>query len=257
MSFTFQAAFDLSGKVALVTGGASGIGNAISSALAERGARVAIADLSAAAADAAAALSGEGHIGITGDITKPGEPERIVADAVNRLGRLDILINNAGVAVIEQAEDVTDAAWDFQMAVNLKGPFVMSRAAFPALCRAAADGGGARVVNIASQASFIALDGHLAYCASKAGVLMLTKVMAAEWGEFGITVNAISPTVVNTELGRRVWAGEVGETFRRKLPVGRFAEPEEIALAVLYLASGAAGMITGENLVVDGGFTIQ
>jgi len=102
----------------------------------------------------------------------------------------------------------------------------------------------------------IALEKHVAYCSSKAGVLGLTQVLAAEWAQYGISVSAISPTVVETELGRRAWAGEVGVAMKKKIPVGRFAQPEEIAIAALYLASGASGMITGANLIVDGGYTI-
>ncbi len=246
-------AFDFAGKTALVTGGASGIGAAIAHALAVHGAKVAVADLNPAAEDTAAALPGGGHCAHMADITAPGEAARAVAAATGAFGRLDILVNNAGVALLERAEAVTDEGWDLTMAVNLRAPFLMARAAFPALRNA----GAGRIVNMASQAAFVALDRHLSYCASKAGLLGLTKVLALEWAPYGITVNAISPTVVETELGRKAWAGEAGEAMKRKIPVGRFAQPEEIAQAALFLASEAAGMITGSNLVVDGGYTIQ
>lgn len=252
-SYSFDAAFNMTGKVVLVTGGGAGIGRAIAHVFADRGANLALADISEGVVGTVAALPGGGHLSIVGDITNSGEAERAVALTVGEFGRLDVLVNNAGIAILEPAESTTDAAWDRTMAVNLKAPFQMARAAFSALSQA----GSGRIVNIASQASFIALDRHLAYTTSKAGILGMTRVLAAEWAKFGITVNAISPTVVETELGRKAWAGELGEAFKRKIPVGRFAQPEEIALAVLYLASGAAGMITGENLVVDGGFTIQ
>lgn len=245
--------FDFTGKAALVTGGAAGIGAAIAQALAAHGAKVVIADLNPAAADTARALPGGGHCAHVADITALGEAARAVAAATGAFGRLDILVNNAGVVLLERAEAVTDQDWDLTMAVNLRVPFLMARAAFPALRSA----GAGRIVNLASQAAFVALDRHLAYCASKAGLLGLTKVLALEWALHGITVNAISPTVVETELGRKAWAGEVGEAMKRKIPVGRFAQPEEIAQAALFLASGAAGMITGANLVVDGGYTIQ
>ncbi len=244
---------DFAGRAALVTGGAAGIGAAIAHALAAQGARIAVVDLSPAAADTAAALPGGGHCAHVADITAPGEAARAVAAAVGALGRLDILVNNAGVVLLEQAEAVTDADWDLTMAVNLRAPFLMARAAFPAL----RDSGAGRVVNLASQAAFVALDRHLAYCTSKAGLLGMTKVLALEWASHGITVNAISPTVVETELGRKAWAGEVGVAMKRKIPVGRFAQPKEIAHATLFLASQGAGMITGANLVVDGGYTIQ
>lgn len=250
---SFEAAFDMTGKVALVTGAAAGIGQAIAQVFADRGASVALVDLAESVAAVAEQLGGGPHLALVADVTRAGEAERTVAETLARFGRLDVLVNNAGVARLEAAAQTSDDDWDLTMAVNLKAPFLMSRAAFPALSRA----GAGRIVNLASQAALVALDRHLAYCTSKAGILGLTRVLAAEWARHGITVNAISPTVVETELGRRAWAGEVGAAMRMKIPVGRFAQPDEIAMAALYLASGAAGMITGENLVVDGGYTIQ
>ncbi len=244
---------DFTGKAALVTGGAAGIGAAIVHALAANGAKIAVVDLSPAAADVAAALPGGGHCAHVADITVPGEAARAVAAATRALGRLDILVNSAGVVLLERAEAMTDEDWDLTMAVNLRAPFLMARAAFPALRSA----GAGRIINLASQAAFVALDRHLAYCTSKAGLLGMTKVLALEWASHGITVNAISPTVVETALGRKAWAGEVGVAMKRKIPVGRFAQPEEIAHAALFLASEGAAMITGANLVVDGGYTIQ
>lgn len=110
-----------------------------------------------------------------------------------------------------------------------------------------------KIINIASQAGIVTLDKHVAYCVSKAGLISMTKVLALEWGEFGVTVNAIAPTVVLTEMAEKAWAGEVGEAMKKKIPIGRFALPQEIAAAVLFLASDAANMITGETLVIDGG----
>ena len=118
-------------------------------------------------------------------------------------------------------------------------------------------GKGGKIINLASQAGVVGLDKHVAYCTSKAGIIGMTKVLALEWAEFHINVNSISPTVVLTELGKKAWAGEVGEAMKKKIPVGRFAFPEEIAAVALFLASDAAAMITGENIVIDGGFTIQ
>ena len=250
---TLDAVFDFAGKAALVTGGAAGIGAAIAEALAARGAKVALVDMNPATPDKARALPHGGHVACVADLTRPGEAGRAVAEAVGALGRLDILVNSAGIVRLAAAEAVPDEDWDLTMAINLRAPFVLARAAFPAL----RDAGAGRVINLASQAAFVALDQHLAYCTSKAGLLGMTKVLALEWAAHGITVNAISPTVVETELGRKAWAGEVGEAMKRKIPTGRFAQPEEIALAALFLASPGAGMITGANLVVDGGYTIQ
>lgn len=116
---------------------------------------------------------------------------------------------------------------------------------------------GGSIINLASQAGVVALPNHLAYCASKAGVIGLTQVLALEWGPHNVRVNAISPTVVLTELGRKAWSGEVAEQMKQKIPLRRFAEPQDIAASALFLAGDAAAMITGANLVVDGGYTIQ
>jgi NAD(P)-dependent dehydrogenase (short-subunit alcohol dehydrogenase family) len=251
--FNFEAAFDMTGKVVLVTGGAVGIGRAIAIAFAGRGASVVLADLNEGVEETTSALPGGQHSAVVADITQSGEADRVVAAALERHERIDVLVNNAGIALLESAEQVSDDDWDRTMAVNLKAPFLMARAAFAALCQS----GAGRIINLASQASIVALDRHLAYCTSKAGMVGMTRVLAAEWAKYGITVNAISPTVVETELGRKAWGGEAGAAMKRKIPTGRFAQPEEIAMAALYLGSGAAGMVTGENLVVDGGYSIQ
>ena len=250
-SFSFDKAFDMTGKVVLVTGGAAGIGQAIATAFAERGARLALADLSPAVSETAAQLPGKGHFSIVADISVPSEPDRVVAAVVKEFGQINVLVNNAGVGMLEWAEKMSDEIWDRTIAVNLSAPFRMARAAFAALRKC----GAGCIINMASQAAVIALDKHAAYCSSKAGILGLTNVLAAEWAQYGITAAAISPTVVETELGRRAWAGEVGAAMKKKIPAGRFAQPEEIAMAAVYLASGAARMITGANLVIDGGYT--
>jgi NAD(P)-dependent dehydrogenase (short-subunit alcohol dehydrogenase family) len=249
---TFAGAFDLGGKVAVVTGAAGGIGAPVAALLAERGARLALVDRSEAVRDAAARL-GPGHLAFVADVNDEALAAEIVARVAAEAGGVDILVNNAGTATLARAEETPAAVWDETMAVNLRAPFLWARETGKAMLAA---GRGGRIVNIASQAAVIALEGHLAYCASKAGLLGMTRVLALEWGPHGITCNAILPTVVETELGRKVWAGEVGEAFKRKIPSRRFAQPEEIALAVLYLASGAAGMVNGAELVVDGGYPI-
>ncbi len=252
MPRTFAQALDFSQKIVLITGGASGIGFAIASCFVAQGARVALTDTSDAVERIAAAFD-NGSAGWVGDVSDEARTEAIVADVITRFGRIDVLVNNAGVGLIEPAETTSTALWDKTMAVNLRGPFLYARA----VGRHMLECGAGRIVNMASQAALVGLDRHVAYSASKAALLGMTRVLAGEWGPRGITVNAISPTVVETELGRRAWAGEVGEQFKRKIPMGRFAQPEEIAFAVLYLASDAAAMVNGENLVVDGGYTTQ
>ena len=250
MEFSFDRAFSLQGQVALITGAATGIGKAIATLFAERGATLALVDRSDAVRETARAL-GTQHLALVADVADEAATVATVARTLERLGRIDILVNNAGIGPLARAEETSAELWDTTMAVNLRGSFLYAREAGKAMITR----GYGRIINLASQAALVALDRHLAYCASKAGVLGMTRVLAMEWGRYGITVNAISPTVTETELGRSGWAGEVGVAFRKKIPTGRFAQPEEIALAALYLASGAAGMINGENLVVDGGYT--
>ncbi len=245
-------AFSLAGRVALVTGGASGIGLSIAEAFAARGARLALVDRDAAVGEVAARL-GPDHIGITVDVTEADAPQRTVAAVVDRLGGLDVLVNNAGIVRLAPASDATRADWDLTLAVNLTAPFLFAQAAGAHMV---AKGYG-RIVNLASQAASVALQSHVAYCTSKAALLGMTRVLALEWGPHGVTVNAISPTVVETELGRKAWAGPVGEAMKALIPTRRFAQPEEIALAALYLASPAAAMVNGADLAIDGGYTIQ
>ncbi len=248
----FEAAFDMTGKTVLVTGAAAGIGRAMAGAFAARGAHLALIDRDEAVHATAASL-GDGHLSVTADVSVAPAVEAAVAQTIERFGAIDVLINNAGIVRLDAAVDTSEADWDATMAVNLKAPFLVAKAVGRAMI---ARGKGGRIVNMASQAAVVALDRHLAYCTSKAGILGLTRVLALEWARQGITVNAISPTVVETELGRKAWAGAVGEAMKQKIPTGRFAQPEEIAMAALYLASGAAAMVTGENLVIDGGYTI-
>ncbi len=253
MPSPFEQAFDLSGQVALITGGASGIGLAVAELFADRGAHLVLLDLSENVHAVAQRLPGE-HLGVACNVADVAQLGAAVARAVERFSRLDILVNNAGVALLDRADAVKESDWDKTMAINLKAPFFLAQAV-AAVMKEQASGG--RIVNLASQASVIALERHVAYCASKAALVSMTQVLAVEWAPMGITVNAVSPTVVETELGKKAWAGDVGEAMKKKIPTGRFAQPAEIAAAILYLVSGHAGMITGENLIIDGGYTVQ
>jgi NAD(P)-dependent dehydrogenase (short-subunit alcohol dehydrogenase family) len=190
---------------------------------------------------------------IIGDITDSGFHKRIVDGAIGRFGGIDILVNCAGIALLDDAENLSEDYWDRTMQINLKAAFMLSQAVGRHMIKS----GGGKIVNIASQASVVSLDRHVAYCASKAGLVSVTQVLAAEWAEYGINVNAISPTVVLTELGKIAWAGEAGEAMKRLIPAGRFGFPDEIAACAAYLASDAANLITGANIVIDGGFTIK
>jgi len=247
--------FSLKGKVALITGGARGIGKAIAVLFAKNGARIVLVDLDPVVESVAQEIStlGDKSIAAVADITRKDEVEKAVAVALREFGTIDILVNNAGVAYLDDAENLSEEYWDKTMAVNLKAPFLLAQA----VGRVMIQKKRGKIINIASQAGVIALDKHVAYCASKAGLIGMTKVLALEWAEFGINVNAIAPTVILTELGKKAWAGEVGEAMKKKIPLRRFGYPEEVAAAALYLASPASDLVTGETLVIDGGYTIQ
>jgi NAD(P)-dependent dehydrogenase (short-subunit alcohol dehydrogenase family) len=244
--------FPVAGKTAVVTGGASGIGAAIVAAFAAKGARVAVLDLNAGAA-ADAARRHPGAMSAACNVADPASVETAVAAVERDFGRIDILVNSAGIVDLAPAEAISLTAWQRTLDINLTGSFLVAQAVGR---RMIASGGGA-IINLASQAGSVAIDGHVAYCASKFGVIGLTKTLALEWGRHGITVNSISPTVVLTELGKKAWEGPKGDAMKAQIPMGRFAEPEEIAAAAVFLASPGARMINGADLVVDGGFTVK
>ncbi|MEZ2131437.1 MULTISPECIES: SDR family oxidoreductase [unclassified Sinorhizobium] len=245
--------FSLGGKVALVTGGASGIGSAIASALAAKGAVVGVIDINESVARSKADELGSGAKSFVCDVSNAQSVQSVVASAEAAFGHIDIVVNSAGVAMLAPAEDLDLNAWDKTIDINLKGTFLVSQAAGRAMIKA---GKGGKIINMASQAGTVAIDQHVAYCASKFGVIGLSKTLAAEWGKYGITVNTISPTVVLTDLGRKAWDNPRGEALKQRIPVGRFAFPEEIAAAAVFLASNGADMINGADLLVDGGYTI-
>ena len=245
--------FGMNGKVALVTGGSSGIGWAIASAFAEKGATVALLDIQAEAAEAKAAALGHGAKAFACDVSDPESVRSAVEGVARAFGSVDVAVNSAGIVALAPAEDLGLDAWDRTIAINLKGTFLVSQAVGRLMIKA---GRGGRIINLASQAGTVAIEEHAAYCASKFGVIGLSKTLAAEWGRHKITVNTISPTVVLTDLGRKAWSGEKGEAAKKRIPSGRFAYPEEIAAAAVFLASDGAAMINGADLVVDGGYTI-
>ncbi|EML7934141.1 D-threitol dehydrogenase, partial [Providencia rettgeri] len=178
---------------------------------------------------------------------------QMVEHVIEHYGRLDIVVNSAGIVALAPAENLSESDWDLTMNVNLKGTFLVCQAAGNVMI----NNGKGKIINMASQAGVIALDQHVAYCASKAAIIGLTQVLALEWSPKGIQTNAISPTIVMTELGKKAWEGEKGDEMKGKIPARRFAEPSEIAACALFLASDASDMITGHNLVIDGGYSIQ
>jgi NAD(P)-dependent dehydrogenase (short-subunit alcohol dehydrogenase family) len=232
--------FRLDDRVALITGGASGIGAAIGAALAAKGARIAVADI---------AEGSEFHC----EVSDPDSVAQTVGAVVEVHGRIDILVNSAGIVRLGPAEELAVKDWQATIAVNLTGTFLMCQAVGAHML---ATGRGV-IINMASQAATVALDAHVAYCASKFGVVGVSKVLAAEWAGRGVRVNSISPTVVLTELGHQAWDGPKGEALKKLIPSGRFAYPDEVAAAAVYLASDAAGMVNGADLIIDGGYTIK
>lgn len=237
------------GRTAVVTGAAQGIGRAVAEHLAERGARIVAVDLRDSHSES---LPGQGHLGIDRDLTETDAADQVVRQALEVTGGIDILVNSAGVALLARAAELSQQDWDASVAINLTTSFRMAQATGRHMIAR----GYGRIVNLASQASVVALDKHAAYAATKAGIVGVTNVLALEWAPYGVTVNAVSPTVVETELGKRAWAGEVGEKMRALIPTGRFAQPAEVAALIGYLLGEDAAMITGENIRIDGGYSI-
>ncbi|EAF9984508.1 D-threitol dehydrogenase [Listeria monocytogenes] len=249
----FDKDFNITDKVAVVTGAASGIGKAMAELFSEKGAYVVLLDIKEDVKDVAAKINPSRTLALQVDITKKENIEKVVAEIKKVYPKIDLLANSAGVALLEKAEDLPEEYWDKTMELNLKGSFLMAQI----IGREMIATGGGKIVNMASQASVIALDKHVAYCASKAAIVSMTQVLAMEWAPYNINVNAISPTVILTELGKKAWAGQVGEDMKKLIPAGRFGYPEEVAACALFLVSDAASLITGENLIIDGGYTIK
>jgi NAD(P)-dependent dehydrogenase (short-subunit alcohol dehydrogenase family) len=245
--------FSLDGKVAVVTGGASGIGAAIVRAYLAKGSEVAIVDRDVDAARALAGTLGPGVAAFGCDVADAGSVASTAGAVLTAYGRVDVLVNCAGVVLLAPAEELSAQAWDTTLNVNAKGTFLVSQAFGQSMLRR----GQGKIINMASQAASVGLEQHAAYCASKSAVVGLTRVLAIEWGGRGVTVNAISPTVVLTPLGRAAWDGPKGEAMRALIPVGRFAVPEEVAALAVFLASDGANMINGADVLVDGGFTVR
>jgi meso-butanediol dehydrogenase/(S,S)-butanediol dehydrogenase/diacetyl reductase len=249
----------LSGKAALITGGGTGIGSACALAFVAEGARVAICgrrkELLDAVAKKIVAAGGE-CFAVECDVTVRASVDAAVSAAVRALGRLNILVNNAGQSFVGTVEQTTDEDWDRMLAVNLTGTFMVSRAALPELWKA----GGGAIVNIGSYLGLTAFKDRAAYCAAKGGVTMLTKAMALDHARENIRVNCICPAIVETELVRGIFSKSADpERMRREriaqIPLGRMGQPEDVARMAVYLASDEASWVTGVTLPLDGGIT--
>lgn len=241
----------LDGSTAIVTGAGRGIGLAIARHLASRGACVVGVGSSQQVEDSVADLPGNDHVAVRADLSDPNAARHVMDRVVAERGTPQILVNSAGISRVGPAAEVPSEDWRAVMDVNLGGTFFMAREA----ARAMLGVGYGRIVNLGSQAGAVGLEDHATYCASKAAVAGLTRVMAAEWGPHGITVNTVSPTIVATDMGAMAWSGAKGDEARSKIPAGRFADPEEVAAMVGYVVSPEAGMINGADLLIDGGYS--
>jgi 2-deoxy-D-gluconate 3-dehydrogenase len=247
--------FKLDGRCALVTGAATGLGQAIAVALARQGADVAISDRSVDLLGETASMlapSGRRVVTLGIDVRDLDQVRAGVAEAQRGLGKVDILVNNAGINRPAPGLEVKASEWDDHYATNVRGGFFMAQAAAPAMI----ERGWGRVIFISSQSGLIGIPGQPIYCSTKGAVIQLVRTLGVEWAKHGITVNSVAPTFVETNMTRRRLQNPEFRAFvLGKIPAGKLATPQDIAAAVAYLASEQAGMVNCETLRVDGGWT--
>jgi 2-deoxy-D-gluconate 3-dehydrogenase len=251
--------FRIDGRVALVTGTGSGMGKAFAVALAQYGADVALTELpgkEALAEQTAADVQATGRraMVIPLDVTRLPMIQDTVGRVVSEWGKIDVLVNNAGMNIRRMAVDVSEDDWDKVLDTDLKGVFFVAQAVGKHMI---ARGQGGKIVNMASQVGLVAYHSRVAYCAAKAGVINMTRVLAFEWARHGIKVNAVAPTFVNTPFVDKLLKEDavLRQDVISRIPLGRVAEVEDVVGAVVYLASPASDMVTGHTLLVDGGWT--
>ncbi|BDU38133.1 GolD/DthD family dehydrogenase [Vibrio nigripulchritudo] len=259
LSYGVDNTFSLHGKVIAVTGGLGGIAMATNRLYLEKGAKVAVIyppfeqERVSQASEVLSAIAKDAVSFHCCDITQADQVDSTFDQIIEEHGKLDGLVNCAGYVMLQPALEVTAKEWQKQLDVNLTGSFLCAKAAANIFIQHES---GGKIINIASQAATIAIDQHVAYTSAKAGLIGMTKVLALEWAKHKINVNTISPTVVLTPMGEKAWQGEKGEHMKQKIPMGRFAYTDEIAAAILFFTSNGSDMITGADLMIDGGFTI-
>jgi NAD(P)-dependent dehydrogenase (short-subunit alcohol dehydrogenase family) len=250
--------FRLEGRVALVTGGARGLGRVMAEALASAGASVVVTARDPNAAETAAreiaATNSTRASGVCVDVTRADRIQAMVARVLNDFGRLDILVNNAGINIRGPIEQLQESDWDEVLDTNLKGPWLCCRAVSEPMKRQK----WGRVINVSSMLGEVGLAGRTPYTASKGGLTLMTKTLALEWAREGINVNALCPGPFATEINRPLLDDpEVRAAMESKIPLGRWGEPAELGPVAIFLASEASSFITGATVFVDGGYTAQ
>jgi NAD(P)-dependent dehydrogenase (short-subunit alcohol dehydrogenase family) len=252
-----NTSYNLAGQVALITGSSKGIGKACAIALAEAGADIVLGlhDVhSARALIKQIEKLGRKVLAVQMDVSNMQQISSAVATAHKHFKHIDILVNNTGIGAASPAEDISEHDFDTTVAVNLKGTFFVSQAVGRIMIKQRQG----RIINIGSQAGFVALPTEAIYCMTKAAISHLTKCLALEWAAYNITVNTVAPTFIETP-GTKKWLDDPAfrESVKRRIPLGRIGKPEDVAQPVVFLASTAASMITGATLMIDGGWTIQ
>jgi meso-butanediol dehydrogenase / (S,S)-butanediol dehydrogenase / diacetyl reductase len=249
----------LAGKVALVTGGGTGIGRAIALAFAREGAKVAVAGRRVEKLEETLheveRLGGEG-LAIACDVSKARDAEKAVRGTASKFGRLNVLVNNAGVLQVATIEGTSEEEWDRMMTINLKGPFLMCKAVLPEFRKC----GGGTIVNVGSVLGLIGMKDRAAYCASKGGVTLLTKVVALDHAHENVRANCICPSIVETELVKGLFEGSDGGRAMRQtrigqIPLARMGRPEDVAEMAVFLASEESSWLTGAAIPLDGGLS--
>lgn len=253
--FGFNIDFNIDGKTALITGAGRGIGKSIALLFAQKGADLILVGKSNNILDTAKQCESSKRkcLPLVFDITETYNINKIIELGLKKFKKIDVLVNNAGIVFTDEAVNMPEENWNKTLALNLTVPFLLSQAVGKEMIKR----NYGKIINIASLAGILGYDKRAAYCSSKAGLIGLTKALAFEWAKYRINVNSISPTVTLTDMAKTAWAGLAGEQMKQKIPLGRFIYPEEVAAMAVFLASDASNMITGANIIIDGGYSIN
>ena len=254
---SWQTRHSVEGRRILVTGATKGIGFETCQVLAEAGADIVAVGRDKKGLEEVSALVrklGRKCLPVEADMATVEGPEHAAREALKAFGTIDVLVNNAGVALNEPLLDITTKNWDTTINVNLRAPMLLAKALVPNMIKQRMG----KIINVSSQSGIMALADHGSYGASKGGLNMLTKVMTVEWAKHNIQSNTVCPTVILTPMGEMVWGKpEKGDPMKAKIPLGRFGKTTEVADLILFLSSSASDLITGQDILCDGGFTAQ